>query len=135
MYGQYVIMETLHENAQSAIRYQEQYSPDNSVMLDPYAWFVTNTYNDWDYKQSEDWQVPYDSFNGKNMDEGDVKNWTQWIYFDGELISADKFGNINLGYVGTKMGYSGFMLQNPTTMDKDDGPYLQYGIDMAKQGR
>lgn len=47
------------------------------------------------------------------------------------IISADKLGNINLGYVGTKMGYSGISIKNFATMDKDDGPFVEHGIYMA----
>lgn len=33
------------------------------------------------------------------------------------------------------MGFEGALLKNDFTMDKDDGPYVQYGISMAEQGR
>ena len=59
-----------------------------------------------------------------------------WIYFDGIVMGADKFGNLNLGYVGTKLGFSKNTLIIPVvTDDKGDGPYIQHGIDMANQGR
>lgn len=79
--------------------------------------------------------MPYPIFDGEDMSIDNNKNWKPWIYFDGDIISADKFGNINLGYVGTKMGYSGLKLNYGYTMDKDDGPYVIYGIDMANQDR
>ena len=93
------------------------------------------TCSEWDYKRNSDWQVPYETFNGENMNNDNRKNWTPLIYFDGMLISADKLGNINLGYIGTKMGFSDVQLKNSYTMDKDDGPYVEYGIKMAEQGR
>ena len=102
-------------------------------MSSPYVWFVWMTCNDWDYKRNSEWQVPYDKFNGKNMNENNRRNWTPWIYYDGQIISADKFGNINLGYVGIKMGFSGIMIENKYTMDKDDGPYVELGINLAYQ--
>lgn len=97
------------------------------------------TCSDWDYKWNPSWQVPYAYFNGVDMnkkqsDGSYAKNWTPWIYFNGQLISADKFANINLGYVGTKMGFFGYMLLNPTTTGGDDEKYIQRGINMAKNG-
>ncbi len=138
-YGQFIIEDTLHKNAERALRYQNELFPrivlSNPYAPSPYTWFVDRTCGEWDYKFNDEWRVPYRTFNGSNMNENNAKNWTPWIYFDGMIVSADKFGNINLGYVGTKMGFSGFLLKNPTTMDKDDGPYVEYGIRMAEQGR
>lgn len=96
---------------------------------------MKKTCSDWDYKWQKEWQVPYSKFDGDNMNVNNAKNWTPWIYFDGMIISGDKFGNINLGYVGTKMGFKGITIKNRFTMDKDDGPYVQYGIKMALDGR
>ncbi len=138
MYGQDKIMNILHENAVAAknyIGFFEGLQQMGQSAQSPYEWFVLKTCTDWDYKFNSEWQVPYDYFNGEDMNYGTNKNWKAWIYFDGDIIGADKVGNINLGYVGTIMGYSGYMLQNDFTMDKDDGPYVQHGIDMANQGR
>ena len=55
--------------------------------------------------------------------------------FDGMLISADKLGNMNMAYVGTKMGLPKYVFQNFLTEDKDDAFWVQYGIDLAEQGR
>ena len=138
MYGQDKIINTLHTNAaagKSYIEFHESLLKIGQSSQSPYEWFVQKTCTDWDYKYNSAWQVPYNKFNGENMNINNNKNWKPWIYFDGMIISADKFGNINLGYVGTKMGFSGVMIKNSFTMDKDDGPYVQYGINMAIQGR
>lgn len=58
-----------------------------------------------------------------------------WMYFDGMLVSADKFGNINMAYVGVKMGLPYSVFQNFATTDKDDAFWVQYGINMAEKGR
>ena len=58
-----------------------------------------------------------------------------WIYFDGMIMGADKFGNLNLGYVGAMMGFSGVWLLNPATSGAGDGFWVQYGIDMVNGGR
>lgn len=134
-YGQDIVMNTLHSNSATGQNYANEYNDYNNIELSPYTWFVYMTCNAWDYKFNSEWQVPYDNFNGQNMNQNNSKNWTPWIYFDGMLISGDKFGNINLGYVGTKMGFSGVMIKNMFTMDKDDGFYVNYGINLAKQGR
>lgn len=136
-YGQDVIMETLHANAvfAQALRQVLNTSGIINPELTAYSCFVGMTFTAWNYKYNPDWQVPYPIFNGKDMSVNNNKNWTPWIYFDGDIISADKFGNINLGYVGTKMGYHGRQLKNLYTMDKDDGSYVIYGIDMANQDR
>jgi hypothetical protein len=68
-------------------------------------------------------------------DGSQAKNWTPWIYFDGMVFAADKFGNLNLGYVGYMMGYNGFQLINPATSGGGDQEWIEYGIEMAKQGR
>ncbi|MBO4898035.1 MAG: RHS repeat-associated core domain-containing protein [Clostridia bacterium] len=137
-YGQNIVMDTLHNNAELGKEYIEMSNGFLTLgvsIKSPYEWFVLQTCNDWDYKTKSGWQVPYDTFNGENMNINNAKNWTPWIYFDGMIISGDKFGNINLGYVGTKMGFSGVWIENKFTLDKDDGPYVKYGITMAKQGR
>ena len=60
------------------------------------------------------------------------RNWNAWIYFEGKLWGADKIGNINLGYIGTILGFSGGFIQNQFTMDKDAGPAVMLGIYLAK---
>lgn len=69
------------------------------------------------------------------MSENNAKNWSNWIYFEGEIMGADKFGNLNLGYVGVCMGFDGIMLKNFYTMDKDDGYYVNLGMDLANSMR
>ena len=100
---------------------------------------------EWDYKNKEEWRVPEKytvDENGKKILYNDVdmnlknsRNWTPWIYFEGELWGADKIGNINLGYVGTVMGYGGVAIKNFATMDKDDAPAVLLGIELAEKGR
>ena len=128
MYGNDVVMNTLHNNTKIAIG--KVLSGD---MV--YLWFVSMTCGDWDYKWNPNWQVPYPYFNGENMNVNNNKNWYPWIYFEGELMSADKFGNLNLGYVGTKMGFPLWILLNPATSGAGDGYWVQKGIDMANGGR
>lgn len=50
-------------------------------------------------------------------------------------MGADKFGNLNLGYVGVMMGFSGRMLLNPATSGSGDGFWVKRGMEMAKNGR
>lgn len=64
-----------------------------------------------------------------------ARNWYNWIYFDEQLMGADKFGNLNLGYVGCLMGFSYFMLLNPATSGSGGGYWVDYGIRMALNGR
>jgi len=153
MYGQDKVMATLHANAVTGIKQRDDYYSASwyiasfltldwtySPSWEGYKWFVSMTCGDWDYKWNSDWQVPYSYFNGVDMnmkqkDGGYPKNWTPWIYFDGQLMGADKFGNLNLGYVGSRMGYGGYDLLNPATSGAGDGYWVQYGINMAKAGR
>ena len=105
-----------------------------------YLWFVNMTCTDWDVKLQSNRQVPYAAFNGNNMNAYNAKNWTPWIYFDGRIISADDLGNINLGYVGTKMGYSKPMLADAVDLfqgsdDPKEQANILYGINMANSGR
>ena len=136
-YGEEEIWSILHDNAEEGKEYidnylnlDEEYRPQ-----DPYLWYVLMTCTDWNYKNEAEWKCKYRYFRGKKIDPNkNEDNTTPWIYFDGELISSDKLGNINLGYVGTKMGYSGILVQNRFTEDKDDGPYVRKGINLAKWG-
>lgn len=59
------------------------------------------------------------------MNENNIKNWAEWVYFD-RIILGDKFVNINLGYIGTKMGFKLVTLQNIFIMDKDNRDYVIY---------
>lgn len=92
-------------------------------------------YGDWNYKFNSNWQVPYDYFNGNNMNDDNNKNWKAWMYFDGMLMAADDFGNLNMAYVGYKMGLPTSIYQNFATTDGKDAFWVQYGIDLAKSGR
>ena len=93
-------------------------------------------YGDWNYKIKNEWQVPYNYFNGNDMNVDNNRNWRPWMYFDGMLIAGDDFGNLNMAYVGYKMGL-------PTSVyQKSCKPlmvkmifWVQYGIDLAKSGR
>jgi hypothetical protein len=79
------------------------------------------------------------------MDVDNNRNWREWIYFNGNIIGADKFGNLNLGYVGTKMGYSKHYLSEILILldkfslgiyweDSKDTEMILYGIEMANKG-
>ena len=140
MYGQDKVMSALHSNAAEgqkivdATATMAKYGYSGS-RLGAYSWYVTSTCNNWNYKLDPNWQVPYSRFNGLDMSANNNKNWQPWIYFEGKVWGADKIGNINLGYVGTKMGFDGVMIQNALTMDKDDGPSVTLGIQLANAGR
>lgn len=105
-----------------------------------YGWFVNMTCNDWDYKWNNDWRIPYNSYEGYDLVVDEVnggyrRNWMDWIYFDGRIMGADKFGNLNLGYVGYRMGFLPIMLNNFATSGMGDGFWVEYGMTMAKNGR
>ena len=144
-YAQDEIMNLLHENAEIAKEYQDNLKSGYSGMmynleggnyfLDSSAFLIAMAYGKWNYKYDDYWRVPYDYFDGNDMSKDKNKNWRPWMYFDGMLISADKLGNMNMAYVGTKMGLPKFVFQNFLTNDKDDAFWVQYGIDLAEQGR
>ena len=69
------------------------------------------------------------------MNVDNNKNWRPWMYFDGMLVSGDKFGNMNLGYVGFEMSLPEYVYLNFATTDKDDAFWVEYGMNMAKNGR
>ena len=50
-------------------------------------------------------------------------------------LSGDKFGNMNLGYVGFEMSLPEYVYLNFATPDKDDAFWVEYGMNMAKNGR
>lgn len=140
------IIELLHNNAQEAINYQKQSEagvgkylyglPSQNKFLDSATFLISAVdRGPWDYKRDPYWQVKYSVFDGADMSKHNSKNWKPWMYFDGRLISADKLGNMNMSYVGKKMGLPEWVYQNWTTTDKDDAQWVQYGIDLANQGR
>jgi RHS repeat-associated protein len=143
MYGQVKVMDIFHANAKTGLAYIESLLANYWFLADggdpytaSYSWFVGMTENAWDYKFNPDWQIPYERFNGYNMSIDNNRNWMPWIYFEGEMWGADKIGNMNLGYVGTKMGYPKQMLLIPLiTDDKGDGHAITFGISLAKSGR
>ena len=142
MYGNDKVWTTLHNNRDLGASKQEYSFLDfllmrtiTDVYLESYTWFVNMTCSDWNYKYNSSWQVPYSYFNGQNMNANNAKNWTPWIYFEGDIMGADKFGNLNLGYVGVCMGFDGIMLDNFLTNDKGDGKYVRWGMSLAKAGR
>ena len=143
------IMETLHRNADAAIRLRKiREESANGLwgddgLRDPtlesilYLIGMTN-YGPWDYKWVDHWRVNEGEgkyYDGKDLEADNHKNWLPWMYFDGDLISADKLGNMNMSYVGKRMGLPEWVYKNVTTTDKDDGAWVQKGIDMAKAGR
>ena len=62
----------------------------------------------WDYKKVSEWRLQYDTFNGQNTTGSSSwrKGSTAFMYYDGMLISAADFGNVNYGYTGKAMGFS-----------------------------
>ena len=59
-----------------------------------------------------------------------------WMYFDGYIMSGDKFGNLNLAYIGRKLGLQDWVTKNPTTTDDaEDSFWLDYGFKMVSEGR
>ena len=67
---------------------------------------------DWDYKLEENWSrdidVPYLGYNGE-------------FIFNGEVITAEDFGNMHYGYIGSAMSY-------PETVLYIGGGYARCGI-------
>jgi len=144
-YAQDRIINQLHKNAKAATDYQATMTTGFSgfmyqlgggnYLADSSSFLIGMAYGDWNYKYDSNWQVPYDYFDGNDMNVDNNKNWRPWMYFDGMLVSADKFGNINMAYVGVKMNLPYSVFQNFATTDKDDAFWVQYGINMAEQGR
>ena len=95
------------------------------------------TCGEWDYKFNDNWRVPssYGTSFSDSISLPNARNWVPWIYFEGHYMDADKFVNLNLGYVGALMGFSTFMLLNPLTSGDGDGYWIEYGINMAMSGR
>ena len=147
MYGQNVIIQTLHNNADIGLKYRKVYDNayDKNMLVEPYIWFVAIEFTYWNYKYDDTWRLPQAYLNNNNFDNNfdgidltlkNVRNWIPWIYFDGKLWSADKFSNMNLGYVGIKMGYDNELLLNFETKDEEGDIYaINYGISLAKRGR
>lgn len=160
-YGQEKIKQIMHDNAAFITDPVLNFT---NGRLGVYTLYVLLTETAWDYKKQKEWQVPYEYFPDRNngfavqyMDEtytetkilydecgnpfeytitksANRRNWTPWIYFEGDIISGDKFGNINLGYVGAKAGFWEPSYKNFATMDKDDGPFVEWGVSLAEQG-
>ncbi|CQR73270.1 hypothetical protein SOV_50510 [Sporomusa ovata DSM 2662] len=73
----------------------------------------------WDLKQQTDWQYPYKTFDGKELN-GDEKNYKPFMYYEGTIVSGADVGNINYGYTGVSMGFPKFILFSAA------GAYNQY---------
>jgi len=144
-YAQDKVMNQLHENAKIATNYQKSliegwqgilYSlSGGNYYEDSVTFLIGMAYGEWNYKYNPNWQVPYDVFDGKNMNVDNNRNWIAWMYFDGMLMAGDDFGNLNMAYVGYKMGLGTYVYQNFLTTDGKDAFWVQYGIDLAKSGR
>ncbi len=114
-------------------------------LLEPGAFLTAMTdYGPWDYKYNDYWRVggidekgnKLQYYDGKDLDVDNNRNWLEWIYFDGYLIGADKFGNMNMAYVGKKMGIPEWVYKNPTTMDDPkDIFWIDKGTSYAESGR
>ena len=155
-YGNDSVMSVLHQNAAIGLGVEiSNYKMSNNypqAYITSFCWLTAQHFKigdniNWDYKWDPNWQVPYayftdwdaenPSFNGVGMnkvasDGSSPKNYVAWIYFNGNLMGADKLANLNWGYVGTKMGYFGAMLFNPLTTGGGDDVYIQMGVDLAK---
>ena len=154
-YGTDEIFDVMHKNAKEALQHQNEYKQLTSnpflgqsginYFFDSSGYLIGQVnHGPWDYKLQESWwpkETYIDKndgsrrYDGKNLDLYDQKNYIPWIYFDGYLIGADKFGNMNMAYVGKKMGLPEWVYKNFTTKDKDDPFWVQYGIDLAESGR
>ncbi len=112
-------------------------------LLGPSAFLTTMVVdkNQWNYKYNDHWRVGGEEgkdlkvFDGKDLDADNNRNWLPWIYFDGHLIGADKLGNMNMAYVGDKMGLPEWVYNNFLTRDKDDAFWVEYGRDLSRSGR
>ena len=100
--------------------------------------------NQWNYKYQDEWRVggvdekgnKLKYYDGKDLDADNNRNWLPWIYFDGYLIGADKFGNMNMAYVGKKMGLPEWVYKNFETMDDpEDIFWIDKGTSYAESGR
>ncbi|MCL2643117.1 MAG: VWA domain-containing protein [Candidatus Bathyarchaeota archaeon] len=144
-YAQDKVMNQLHANAKTATDYQKSLLEGLSGYLyilsggnyfeDSTVFLIGMAYGAWDYKFNPEWQVPYAIFNGNDMSVDNNRNWRAWMYFDGMLMAGDDFGNLNMAYVGYRMGLPIPVYQNPVTTDGKDAFWVQYGIDMAICGR
>jgi hypothetical protein len=144
MYGNEVVITTLHQNAAIGLAMKKVYAYIDYAEPKSFMWLTAMHFKvgdeiNWDYKWDPKWQVPYLYFDGVDMNEeqpdgSKPKNWTDWIYFNGKFMGADKVANLNWGYVGTKMGYSGVLLFNPLTTGGGDDVFIQDGVDLANNG-
>ena len=137
-YAQDKVETQLHQNARIATNVQEAlklFASTEECFVLSCEFLIIQAYGEWNYKYNSEWQVPYEYFRNLDMSVDNNRNWIPWMYFDGMLMGADKFGNLNMAYVGVKMGLPHFVYQNFATTDKDDAFWVQYGIDMAEGGR
>jgi len=145
VYRQDEVMDLLHENAGLAIEYQNSMLLGRSGLwfalsgkdyfLESVAFLIGMAEGWGNYKFDEHWQVPFDSYEGNKMNVDNNKNWKEWIYFDGRLVSADDLGNMNMAYVGVKMHLPRYVYQNRFVNDNKDAYWVQYGITLAENGR
>ena len=148
-FGNDAIKALLHENNQTMMDYYNGLANDYWYLVSggkpaeaTFVWLIGKHFGNqdepnWDYKWDINWQIPIDypdSFYGEYADAPNKRNWYEWIYFEGVMIGADKVANINWGYLGTNLGYSGFYLFNPLTTGGDDDRFIQMGVDLANSG-
>ena len=57
----------------------------------------------YDIKTQSEWRYPYSKYHGSNVTN---KAMTPFLYFNGELWSAESLGNFAFGYYGAAYGYS-----------------------------
>jgi uncharacterized protein YjdB len=137
LYAQNKVMNQLHANAKTATDFQKSLPSDQYSGTTAISYLITMAFTGWNYKLNSNWQVPlsYNYFDGNDMNKDNNRNWRAWMYFDGMLMAADDFGNLNMAYAGKKMGLPEIVYKNFTTTDGKDAFWVQYGIDLAKSGR
>lgn len=127
----------LKENAKEAQKYRKK-----SSYVDSLTYFKNkeNHKAEWDYKREDNWErdikVPYLETSGK-------------FIYNGEVTTAEDFGNIHYDYVGKAMGFSntllyvggGYVHCGPNVKvligpyncdDENDHRSIKRGIDMYK---
>jgi RHS repeat-associated protein len=146
-YRQDEIMDVLHKNADFFLEEQRKMREGFSGLMFAFSGrselsvlagaLIGMAFNDeWgNYKENDHWRVRYNYYEGNYMDADNNRNWREWMYFDGMLIAADDVGNMNLSYVGARAYLPIPLYQNPATTDNKDAFWIQYGMDMANQGR
>jgi hypothetical protein len=148
-------MQTLHENAETGIdiystyRQVEMITAGTSGQFDSFlaasGWLISMVnHGPWDYKlpqNKSNLRVPdiygkdFYKYLGMDPNDANKQNWANWVYFEGEIWGADQIGNMNLAYVGARMGLPEWVYANFTTKDDiRDINALDKGMELAREG-